>query len=150
MNRSFWYERVIYYVMGGGLALVAFGFANITMVGRSYRFSRSSSLDSWMVFCSILVQLGACIFVFGLVYGVALALGFGPSRTIAGVVVESKITTLDDGTPTFDETPEDVAVKRYLRMRTQDGEVIEAHCTDAVYRACGEGTMGNAKVAGAK
>jgi hypothetical protein len=150
MNRSFWYERVIYYIMGAGIVLAGFGFASISMTARESRFSERASFDGWITFCWILVQLGACIFLFSLIYGLALALGFGPARTIQEVVVESKITTLDDGTPTFDEAPDDVAVKRYLRLRGPDGEVIEARCTQAVYHACGEGTMGNAKVTGAK
>lgn len=96
------------------------------------------------------VVAGVAICVISFVVGLLFAFGIGFRKKLEGATVEERIVTLADGTEVYDDQPDDVPLKRYLRLRTSDGDVVEVRCSNELFRAAREGAVGTANLSGGK
>jgi hypothetical protein len=152
-GRSFWREKVVYFGLATGLLRIVFGIEFILQVPRLTRGFGWNALNSWTAFGEVVVTIGAVLALISVLFGIAVAFGVGPNifaTTLKGVVVEEKIETLSDGSPVFNDMPEDVPLKHYLRVRLQDGEVLELQCKRETYFANRRGACGTARMMGGR
>ncbi len=150
---SFLSEKIIGWLIGSGVVGILLGGYMITggRRGRIYRYSTDLETINFRTHVGeTIVVIGAVVALIGLIAGLMIAYGLGPSRRLYQVLVEERMVTLSDGTPVFSDIPEGEPLKYYLRMRTTDGEVFEARCAPEVFYAVKEQSIGNAKVAGEK
>ncbi len=148
---SFLSEKFIGWLIGSGVAGILFG-AYIITGGRRrflYRYTADlAEINLRTLVGETIIIIGAVLAGVGLIAGLMIAYGLGPSRRLNQVLVEERMVTLSDGTPVFSDIPEGEPLKYYLRMRTTDGEVFEARCAREVFYAVKEQSIGNAKIAG--
>ena len=154
--KSYWKETLIGsgFLLGGFLMLVGFRFFMPPRHSRAYnwyndqlRVEQAYEGGKW------LIGIGATILVLSLAAGLFIAFAAPKflAKTFRGVTVEDRIATLSDGTHVADEDAADQpSVKCYLRMRTEDGEIIEARCSREVFCSVTEGTVGHATVSNQK
>ena len=147
--KTFWRERYVFLGLAAGVALIAIGLIVMRTIPRTARnfdlINRQTVVGEWIT------VIGATAAVASLAGGLTIAFGIGPdfmARPIEGVTIDEKIETLPDGSPVFNDTPEDIPLKHYLRLRMRDGEVIECRCSREVYHACRREMRGTARMIG--
>ena len=147
---SFLSERVIGWLIGAGVAGILLGVLLITGGARRalYSYTNLDLINARTHLGEILVAMGVIVAGIGLVAGLLIAFGFGPSRRLENALVEERMVTLSDGSPVFSDIPDDQPLKYYLRLRTPAGDVFEARCNREVFYAVQEQTIGTATVAG--
>src|SRR5438132_1124027 len=140
--KSFWRERVIFLGIASGSLIIFGGLMILRTIPRGTR--HIDLINHQTVVAEWIIVIGAMVVLVSLIGGLALAFGIGPNflaRPIYGVTIDEKLETLSDGSPVFNDTPEDIPLKHYLRLRMKDGEIIECRCSSQIYHANRRGTI---------
>jgi hypothetical protein len=152
-KRRFWRETAIYYGLATGLLMVGCGIELIVQVPRITRGFGWNALNAWTTFGEFVVVAGAILSVISVLLGLSIAFGVGPdflARVLRDAVIDEKLETLSDGSPVFNDTPEDISLKHYFRLRLSDGEVLEVQCKKELFHSHNRGTQGIARVIGGR
>jgi hypothetical protein len=108
-----------------------------------HQYDRSGIAGQW------LIGAGATICLLSLAAGLFFAFTAPKflAKTFRGVTIEDRIATESDGSHVPDDTAaHDSTIKCFLRLRTTEGDVIEAQCSRKMFCSLAEGSVGDATV----
>lgn len=149
MGRSFIKESMVAGGIATGGVVILVGLRMIASIA-SRRLNGHRLIEQRTIMGEWIVVAGVAICVISFVVGLLFAFGIGFHKKLEGATVEERIVTLTDGTEVYDDQPDDVPLKRYLRLRTSHGDVVEVRCSSELFHAAREGAVGTANLSGGK